>query len=241
MRLVLLIGGIASVLALAASPLGGTGYAPAAPRLESAVVASIYDGDTLTLRDGRRVRLVQIDTPELASDECYGHAARSALVQLVPLGSRVGLAADPRLDRVDRYGRILRYVWRGKTNVNLELVRRGAAAPYFYRGDRGTYAAAILAAATRARAERRGLWKACPGTRLDPERAVDSGASGAPAEALAATGSGRCDPNYTGGCVPPYPPDVDCADLHRLGIARVRVVGRDVHNLDGDHDGWGCE
>ena len=30
---------------------------------ETAVVASVYDGDTLTLTNGRRVRLVQIDTP----------------------------------------------------------------------------------------------------------------------------------------------------------------------------------
>jgi hypothetical protein len=36
-----------------------------------AVVASVYDGDTLSVRDGRRVRLLQIDTPELDSGECY--------------------------------------------------------------------------------------------------------------------------------------------------------------------------
>jgi endonuclease YncB( thermonuclease family) len=28
-------------------------------------VASIYDGDTLTLNNGAKVRLLQIDTPEL--------------------------------------------------------------------------------------------------------------------------------------------------------------------------------
>lgn len=47
------------------------------------------------------------------------------------------LEADARLDGKDRYGRLLRYVWRDGVNVNVELVRRGAAAPYFYRGDRG--------------------------------------------------------------------------------------------------------
>jgi endonuclease YncB( thermonuclease family) len=36
----------------------------------SGVVAAVYDGDTLTLRDGRRIRLVQIDTPELGTGEC---------------------------------------------------------------------------------------------------------------------------------------------------------------------------
>src|SRR3954469_21273855 len=101
----------------------------------SAVVASVYDGDTLRLRDGRRVRLLQIDTPELGSGECYSRAARSALVRLVPLGATVTLEIDPALDRVDRYGRLLRYLRRGALNVNLELVREGAAAPYFYRGE----------------------------------------------------------------------------------------------------------
>jgi micrococcal nuclease len=42
--------------------------------------------------------------------------------------------------------------------------------------------------------------------------------------------------------VPPYPPDLDCADLRALGIPLpVRVVGSDPHRLDGDHDGLGCE
>src|SRR3954466_7792444 len=110
----------------------------------SAVVASVYDGDTLTLADGRRVRLLQLDTPELGSGEGYSRAARSWLLRLVPLGSRIGLEVDPSLDRVDRYGRLLRYVHRGRTNVNLELVREGAAAPYFYGGARRRGPAARL-------------------------------------------------------------------------------------------------
>ncbi|HWH06437.1 MAG TPA: hypothetical protein VNT23_08375 [Gaiellaceae bacterium] len=42
--------------------------------------------------------------------------------------------------------------------LNLELVERGAAAPpYFFRGDRGRHAAALLQAASGARDARRGL------------------------------------------------------------------------------------
>ena len=76
----------------------------------------------------------------------------------MPLGSAIRLEADPALDRVDRYGRLLRYVWRGSVNVNVELVRQGAATPYFYRGERGKYAALLLAAARQAKARGRGLW-----------------------------------------------------------------------------------
>ena len=50
-----------------------------------------------------------------------------------------------------------------------------------------------------------------------------------------------CDSNYSGGCVPPYPPDVDCDDLEALGIGEVTVTGSDPHDLDPDGDGVGCD
>jgi Flp pilus assembly pilin Flp len=50
----------------------------------------------------------------------------------------------------------------------------------------------------------------------------------------------QCDPNYSGACVPPYPPDLDCADVRRLGLQRVRVTGSDPHQLDRDGDGVVC-
>jgi endonuclease YncB( thermonuclease family) len=236
MRSLLLLAALACALAISVSH-GGTTALPHSSGDQ--VVASVYDGDTLTLRDGRRVRLLQIDTPELGSGECFSRAARAALVRLVPVGTRVGLEFDGGLDRVDRYSRLLRYIRRSGENVNLELVGEGAAAPYFYRGARGRYASALLAAATQAKAAKRGLWKACPSTLLDPTRAVATGLSGP--RSTAPPASGKCDPNYTGGCVPPYPPDLDCADIRALGIAPVRVVGADPHGLDGDGDGWGCE
>jgi hypothetical protein len=47
---------------------------------------------------------------------------------------------------------------------------------------------------------------------------------------------GACDPNYSG-CVPLYPPDVDCAEVG----GSVSVYGSDPHGLDADSDGVGCE
>ena len=108
---------------------GNAARAGSRPRRSPLIHGSVYDGDTLTLGDGERVRLVPIDTPELGSGECYARAARSEPVQLAPLGSRVGLEADVRLDQRDRFGRLLRYVWRNGKNLNVELVRRGAATP----------------------------------------------------------------------------------------------------------------
>jgi micrococcal nuclease len=131
------------------------------------VVARVNDGDTLTLTSGAKVRLVQIDAPELTTD-CYGRAAREALAELTPEGTRVGLVTDPALDEHDRYGRLLRYVLVGETDVNVVLVRRGAASPYFFRNERGEHADELLDAVEAARDERRGFWDACPDARLNP-------------------------------------------------------------------------
>ena len=140
----------------------------------TATVDSARDGDTLLLEDGRRVRLVQIDAPELGA-ECWGNEAADALERLVPPGTLLRLERDPRLDDVDRHGRLLRYAHTGGRNLTLELVRIGAAAPYFYRGERGLYARRLVAAAHEARSGRRGLWGACPASRLRPERQVETG------------------------------------------------------------------
>ena len=131
-----------------------------------AVVERVNDGDTLTLTNGAKVRLVQIDAPELTSD-CYGRDALNALVALTPRGTRVTLVVDSALDDRDAYGRLLRYVLRGDENVNVELVREGAASPYFFRGDRGRYAEDLLDAVDEARGAHRGYWGACPRAELN--------------------------------------------------------------------------
>ena len=140
---------------------------------EAAVVSRVTDGDTLRLRDGRRVRLLQIDAPEI--DECFATAATRALTRRLPVGRRILLVRDRALDGRDGYGRLLRYVVLGDENVNVDLVRTGAAVPYFFHGGRGRFAAVLLGAARQARRERRGLWGACPGARLDPNRGSSTG------------------------------------------------------------------
>lgn len=51
-----------------------------------------------------------------------------------------------------------------------------------------------------------------------------------------ATTTLNCEPGYDP-CVPPYPPDVDCADVG----GPITVTGSDPHGLDADGDGIGCE
>jgi endonuclease YncB( thermonuclease family) len=138
----------------------------------------VADGDTVDLTNGAKIRLVQIDTPEVYfSPECYGKQASAITERLLPAGTTVRLTVEAATDRVDEYGRLLRYVVRAQDglNVNLYLVRVGAAAPYFYDGRRGRYAALLERLARRARARHLGLWGACPRTPYDPDRGVATG------------------------------------------------------------------
>ena len=129
------------------------------------------DGDTLDVRAGGRVRLVQIDAPELGEGECYARQSRRELERLALPGERIELEADPDLDDIDRFGRLLRYVHAADSNVNVELVRRGAATPYFRGGDEGTYADELLDAVDEARRASRGMWGSCR-VSWNPDRAV---------------------------------------------------------------------
>jgi len=160
------------------SPAGAA--ATASPGAQVFRIARVVDGDTVDLTNGAKVRLVQIDTPEVYfSAECYGRRASAIAKWLLPPGTLVRLAAEPATDRIDRYGRLLRYVTRVRDglNVNVYLVRIGAAAPYFYRGREGRYASLLDRLARRARARGLGLWGACPHTPYGPDRSVATGAA----------------------------------------------------------------
>ena len=149
-----------------------------APAAHTYRIARVVDGGTVDLTNGAKVRLVQIDTPEVYfGAECWGHQASLETKSLLPPGTAVRLAPEPATDLVDRYGRLLRYVIRARDglNVNVLLVARGDAAPYFYDGRRGRYAALLTRDALRARALHKGLWGACPSTPVDFNHGVSTG------------------------------------------------------------------
>ena len=108
--------------------------------------------------------------------ECYGRAASFATKRLLPPGTRVRLSPEPATDRVDDFGRLLRYVVRAHDgiNVNVGLVAIGAAAPWFYEGRRGKFASKLELFAKSAKDEKLGLWGACPRTRYDPYAAIET-------------------------------------------------------------------
>ena len=249
-------GRIAVVLLVGLSLVPAIGAGDAEARNDgnaSAVIARVIDGDTVALTNGQKVRLVQIDTPEVGGGECFSQAARKALLRLTPVGSTIVLEADPSLDNVDRYGRLLRYVKRNGINVNIRLVLDGAAAPYFYGGERGRYADRLVAAVTQANVAKRGFWGACGATQLTLTGPLQTrqGRPTTPTRPAPPamppptnTGSGNCHPSYTGACLDPNASDYDCQGGSGNGplyTGRVSVVGPDDYGLDRDGDGLGCE
>ncbi|PWK43850.1 thermonuclease family protein [Pseudomonas sp. OV226] len=101
---------------------GAQAFCPAPIELESVTVQRVVDGDTLRLSDGRSVRMIGLNTPELGkqgrSDEPFAVVARKRLEALVAASDgRVGLL--PGKESKDHYGRTLAHVY-GADGANLE-------------------------------------------------------------------------------------------------------------------------
>jgi micrococcal nuclease len=140
-------------LALPVKLLAGAASEPVGRQDPSCVVSHVVDGDTFYCRDGRRVRLIGIDSPERR--QSFGSVARHALATLLPSGASVRLEADvaPR----DRYGRVLAHVWVGSTLINEQMVRDGWAVLYTVPPN-VKYADRLRRAQNEARASGAGLW-----------------------------------------------------------------------------------
>ncbi len=112
----------------------------------------IIDGDTFVTQEGKKVRLIGINTPEIG--ELYYTQARNALADMI-LNKTIRLEKD--ISDVDRYGRLLRYVYVGDVFVNLELVRQGYAQVVTYPPD-VKYKDLFLEAQRKAKEDKKGLW-----------------------------------------------------------------------------------
>ncbi|MDX8395042.1 MAG: thermonuclease family protein [Mariprofundaceae bacterium] len=123
-------------------------------------VVHVFDGDTFRSRSGERIRLLGINTPEVAhgnqAAQAYGEQAKRRLTALI-LNQSVQLRLDR--DKRDKYGRTLAQIYlRDGRWVNAMLLREGLAhvytfAPNFYWTD------ALLKAERMARNDMRGIWK----------------------------------------------------------------------------------
>ena len=129
---------------------------------EPATVLRVVDGDTIIVRvDGEqhRVRYIGIDAPEIANGDSpakpFGLKATAFNQELVD-GKTVWLEKD--VSDVDRFGRLLRYVWLDDGRMaNAALVEQGFASAVTFPPD-VAYAAEFARLEQEARANQLGLW-----------------------------------------------------------------------------------
>lgn len=125
------------------------------------VVRQVFDGDTLELNDGRRVRLLGIDTPELGYDdrpsEPFAERARAFLESLAGPGTRVNLRFDA--EGRDRFGRLLAHIFlQGPVNVQAKLLSAGLATTLVVPPNEWNYEC-YAALEDAARTAGLGIWK----------------------------------------------------------------------------------
>jgi micrococcal nuclease len=147
------------------APVAATTPGAPAPSGDYLVVDRVIDGDTIVVRTPKgdvHVRLIGVDSPESVKPDtpvqCYAIAA-SNYTKHALTDTLVRLEYD--VERYDRYGRTLAYVWVGGSMFNEELVRDGYAVVETVPPD-VKYVDRFVAAERDARQHDRGLWSACP-------------------------------------------------------------------------------
>jgi micrococcal nuclease len=124
------------------------------PPPTTGVVASVYDGDTLTLASGDKVRLRWVNTPELKPAEDYGVEAGAATRALVENQEvKLSYGAVTR----DGYGRLVAGVKVGEQDLSLHLLEQGLGHLFVIPPD-DTDMTEMIAAQERARQAGRGIW-----------------------------------------------------------------------------------
>ena len=147
---------------------------------EYAIVRYVHDGDTVRLRDGRKVRLIGINAPELAIDDKPAQAlstnARDELRDAIGAhDNRVGLVFGK--EHKDHYGRTLAHLF-NPDGVNLQagLLEQGLATTLTIPpNDR--FSDCYRKAERAARCKQRGLWS-LPGFASTDSTELESGADG---------------------------------------------------------------
>ncbi len=121
-------------------------------------IKHVIDGDTIKLSNNKIVRLIGVDSPEVHHPvipaQRFGREATGFLKEMAE-GNKCFLEYEPH-NKLDKYGRILAYVFIGDKLINAEMIRWGYAYAYtrfpFRRRDE------FIALEQGARNRQYGLW-----------------------------------------------------------------------------------
>ncbi len=143
------------------SPSQASTSCPSTQFDEISQVRYIHDGDTLHLNDGRKVRLIGINTPEVAHDnrpaEPFAVEAKNTLRSLFKHDKSITLVFGK--DRKDHYGRFLAHAFLPDgTNVQAVILQHGFASVIAIPPNT-RFSSCYLDIERSARCNKTGLWK----------------------------------------------------------------------------------
>lgn len=115
------------VFSLLAGPAAALCPLDPALQVETVQIDAVFDGDTVRLADGRKVRLVGINTPEVAhGGKTAEPLAQEAKQQLEALLKKTPIRLLQGSDSHDRYGRVLGHLFdRDGNSVIADLLQQG--------------------------------------------------------------------------------------------------------------------
>jgi micrococcal nuclease len=87
-------------------------------------VTEVHDGDTFTLGDGQRVRLLGVNAPEIGN---CGSTESATLLKSLVLNKVIEITEEKR----DTYGRRMGLVWIENKLINEEMLKAGWAKPNY--------------------------------------------------------------------------------------------------------------
>ena len=129
-------------------------------------VVNVLDGDTFEIKIDKKVwkvRMLGIDTPETLDPrkpvQCYGKEASDKSKEILTNKS-VKIEIDETQDALDKYGRILTYVYLGDNFVNEYLLQEGFAREYKY-SKKYKFQTEFRKIEKEAKKEKKGLWLSC--------------------------------------------------------------------------------
>jgi len=131
----------------------------AEPAPRNVQVIKVHDGDTVTLMiDGRmrKTRLIGIDAPEM-NQRPWGRRAKEHLIDILNHTDWF-VAVDTDVVTIDKYGRLLVYLWtKNKELINERMVRDGYAVLFTIKPN-SSYSERIKKAEQYARGDKQGIW-----------------------------------------------------------------------------------
>jgi len=128
---------------------------------EKVKVKWVFDGDTFELNDGRRIRFIGINAPEMghngALDQPLALQAKKKVKAFIAKSHSIWLSFEK--EHYDHYGRVLAHVFNGKgENLEQQLLAEGLAFPIYFPPDIDMLNC-VKTASDQAREKKIGVWR----------------------------------------------------------------------------------